>query len=401
MTTLTQANHQWSTRPADERFWTIAEAKAARAATRARSFDVDRPVTDLRAEAIDGDVRILSRKGNPAELTHHAFGQLATLAGAPAAYLRRLPATLVAQNLNHGLKALGGTTEQVSLMLEGTAAQDKASAPALTLRALTSQKYSRIWDTEFLDLCARLEHQGWRPPPARPSPAAPNGRTRLATAEDVLKTRTLAGLSIQEGDVIGPAGVYCGDRDAFVFLIDDRQMVSDGFRGGLARGVFLWNSEVGAKSIGAMTFYFDTICGNHFVHGVSGMQSVRFSHVGSVQTRWADASKRIRAAGQAYDPKGLELFLAKCRALTIATTRTEVIDTVAEVARAKRLPILTAGLLADAYDAAARRTEDYGAPNTAWGLVSGLTQVSQLQVHSEDRVEIDRAAGRLASILVS
>ena len=61
---LTQANHQWATRPADERFWSVADAKLARAQSRARSFDIDRALDDLRVEAIDGDVQIVSRKAS-------------------------------------------------------------------------------------------------------------------------------------------------------------------------------------------------------------------------------------------------------------------------------------------------------------------------------------------------
>lgn len=400
MTLLTQANHQWTTRPADERFWTVADAKLARAQTRARSFDVERLLGDLRVEAIDGDVRIVSRKGNPAELTHHSFGQLAQVAGAPASYLRRLPATLTAQNINHGLKAAPGDAK-VSLMVQKSApvgSADQELDRGLTLRALTSPGYRRIWDDEFLDLCGRLEDLGWRAPPARPSPAAENGPMRLATEADVLRNANHLGLSVKVGDPIGPAGVYAGDRDSFVFLIDDRTLVSDGYRGGLCRGVFLWNSEVGDKSIGATWFYFDTVCGNHFVHGASGIKSVRFAHVGSVQRRWAESTRSIDKAAQAWDVRGVEGFLAKCRALTLAAKRTEVIEVVAEVARAKRIN-LTSALIAEGYDAAERRVEDFGPPNTAWGLVSGLTAVSQLRKNAEDRAEIDRAAGRLATVL--
>src|SRR5687767_5857002 len=101
---LFSASNQWATRPADERFWGISDARAAAEAYKATAVEFERPWGDLRVEAINGDVKLIGKAGLPATLTHYAFGQLANKAGAPAEYLRRLPATLAAQNVNHGLR---------------------------------------------------------------------------------------------------------------------------------------------------------------------------------------------------------------------------------------------------------------------------------------------------------
>ena len=46
---------------------------------------------------------MLPGEAEPVAPTHWSFGQLASLVGAPAAYLRQLPAPLAGINLQYGL----------------------------------------------------------------------------------------------------------------------------------------------------------------------------------------------------------------------------------------------------------------------------------------------------------
>ena len=84
---------------------------------------------DLRVEASGTEINLLGKSGIPARLSHHAFGQIAGMAGAPAGYLRELPATLAAQNVNHGLKARGDNSKAQLLF---------HSNGSVLLRAITS-----------------------------------------------------------------------------------------------------------------------------------------------------------------------------------------------------------------------------------------------------------------------
>ncbi len=108
---LFHANKQWSTRPADQRFASLQELFDQTLAYAKIAGEKLMSVAELRAEAVDGDVRIVGKRSNPAMLTHWSFGQLANKIGAPASYLRDLPATLACQNLNHGLAKLSGEDE--------------------------------------------------------------------------------------------------------------------------------------------------------------------------------------------------------------------------------------------------------------------------------------------------
>src|SRR5439155_14156253 len=105
---------------------------------------IERPYAELRVEAQGEDVNLVGRGGIPATFTHWSFGQLSARAGAPADYLRSLPPTLAAQNLNYGL---------CNRPPEGNAQLLFHADGSLVLRAFTSDKYSRIWNHEVAQRC--------------------------------------------------------------------------------------------------------------------------------------------------------------------------------------------------------------------------------------------------------
>ena len=47
--------------------------------------------------------------------------------------------------------------------------------------------------------------------------------------------------------MIAPAGIYASDHDMFAFLVNEEYRIDDGSDGGLARGFFVQNSEVGPR----------------------------------------------------------------------------------------------------------------------------------------------------------
>jgi hypothetical protein len=59
-------------------------------------------------------------------------------------------------------------------------------------------------------------------------------------------------------------GLYCGEQDMFAFMIDPTGWIEiDGEA--FAPGFFLWNSEVGRRTLGIQTFWFQQVCQNHIV----------------------------------------------------------------------------------------------------------------------------------------
>lgn len=382
---LYAASRQWAERPDDERFSTLAELHAA--VTRYRALTVEAhkvPFNSLRTEARDGEVYLVGRKNLPAKMAHFAFGQLSRALSAPAAYLRTLPATLAAQNLNHALAGTSDATDRSILFQQNG---------SLVARAITSEKYSRIWNSDLTRRLLPLTEQGWTVPPARPVRADQRG-VRLATEADVLHAGKFE-LSVKVGDPIAPAGLYASDHDMFVFLVNNEARISEpGNPDGLARGAFLINSEVGASSFYLIYFLYRAVCGNHIVWGAKQVTEIRIPHVGDAYGRvFAQVEAQItRYADESASED--EARIRKAATYVLGATKDEVLDRLFGI---KNLGLSRKQLTA-AYDLTVEHEPSSVDPNTAWGMAQGLTRLSQETPYADDRFEVDRAAGRVLSI---
>ena len=118
-TTLTEASRQWASRPADERYTSLLALQQHTHAIRDHSRAVVVPSTSLRAVPTDANhqrLAVVGVNGHPYAPTHWSFGQLASLAGAPAGYLRTLPAELSADLITYGLQ-IAREAEEVGVLL--------------------------------------------------------------------------------------------------------------------------------------------------------------------------------------------------------------------------------------------------------------------------------------------
>ena len=129
MSTLMQANRQWSTRPEEERFTSLTAMSAKFHADRAISRAAMVSSRQLRAVP-DGaqGLMIEGPSGHGYAPTNWATGQAAALVGAPAAYLRTLPAPLVADCLNYGFQVERDAQDVGVLLTRGDAAPTSAAA---------------------------------------------------------------------------------------------------------------------------------------------------------------------------------------------------------------------------------------------------------------------------------
>jgi hypothetical protein len=365
-TTLTQAFQQWASRPADQRFSSLEAIHAAVSHHR----EIAREATNvdlrtLRVSPIDvmDNGKIVARtpmlaapSGQMAKFTHYSFGQFARRVSAPAHYLRTLPADLVAENLNHGLRTLPEATTDALLFSE--------NGDGLTLRCDVSEKYSRIWNVDITSRLLRLnaQHPEWQPAPA---------------AFD------------------GSRGLYASDRDIFCFLVDnDRRIFESLPGGGLGRGFFVWNSEVGDKSFGVMTFLYEYVCGNHRVWGAKGISELRIPHIGDADAR---AFRNLEIELRKYADASVsddEAKITRCRAMELGATKDEVLDRVFGL----RIAALSQKVILAAYDRAEQEADKYGSPRSVWGFTGGLTEIARDAANADERVTLDRAAGKVMQI---
>ena len=81
----------------------------------------------------------------------------------------------------------------------------------------------------------------------------------------------------------GATGLYAGEQDLFCFLIDPQgwtEIEGEAF----APGFFIWNSEVGKRSIGIETFWFQAVCQNHIVWDATEVVEFTRKHTSSVHS---------------------------------------------------------------------------------------------------------------------
>jgi hypothetical protein len=313
--------------------------------------------------------------------------------GAPASYLRELPATLACQNLNHGLAKYADRSDIANLLFHNNA--------GLLLRAFTSDEYARIWNYEVAERLLQLEAQGWTP--ARPDKRFDGGDPTICqTCNGTGTAPALPGpltspclpapCSTCKGTGKALPALYASDHDMFAFVRNDTAIVREpGNPDGLQRGVIVQNSEVGASALKLVRFLYRAMCGNHIIWGASDVLEINVRHVGTARLRWHHYEAELqRYLNQGADQD--ELKISEARRVFIGETKEQVLDRLFGM-RAVNLPRKT---LEAGYDATI--PEQDGSPSSVWGIVQGLTRHSQTVPFADTRTAIDQAAGRILSI---
>lgn len=375
MTNLMVAHNQWQNRPGEERFWDIPEMMAACLKYKTQAIETDPfRLGSVRPVYLNNQICLDSGK-NQALLTNYSFGQLSLLTQAPAGYLRNLPPELAVQCLQHGITA-NKDKEVVGLMRR---------EEGLECRCLTSDKYTRIWNYDIVEKLSRFVSRGWRTPPARPH-NCPQDRIRVATAHDVM-----SGSRIQIGEKIGPAGLYASDRDMFMLFINPDRAIEDG-ETILYRGFIVENSEVGDRAFKITMFLFNSICGNHIIWDAKGVTEIKVVHRGTADERaFNGLSIELKQYADSSTADEKQKIAAAKKFMIPGKTPSEVIDFLFT----KKLA--TKEQLTDAVEAVKVFPEDRGgaAPFSAWSIAQGVTRVSQKADYTADRMNLDRAAGKI------
>ncbi len=357
---LMQANRQWSSRPADERFTSLPAMADHFATLRANSRAVVCPSRKLEAvpDADHKGLSIQGPNGHAYAPTHYAFGQLASLAGAPSDYLRRIPADIAADCLNYGFQ-FKRDERDVGVLLTRPANGIATADPFI--RAATGPNYGRIWNNTIVNGLVDRFGDGitgtWRVP-------GEFGRDVTVTKENTT--------------------LFAGDRDMFVFLADERNRIEipnrrDGRPGSLARGFFVWNSEVGAATFGIGTFLFDYVCCNRIVWGAKEYKEIKIRHTSGAPDRFL---QEVAPALAAYS-EGSAASVVKA----IEHAREARLDNVGDFL-AKRYG------KAAAKDYVEIHKEEEGRPiETLWDVSTAMTAFARTVKYQNERVAIEREAG--------
>lgn len=402
---LMQASQQWADRPADERYWTLEDMQAAANELRRASVEaVPLPIGSFRVRAEEsGDLTLFGQKEGNSRFSHFSLGQLCNFiapdtddghrerAISPDG-LRRFGPAKLAELINMDIAKVSAKPVK-PLWLKGS--QVSGHAPGVFARAFNGPKYSRIWNNDIISRLIDLKGQGFRVPPARPS-SNTDSRARQATPADCLDN-VMAGLGIKPGDMIAPAGLYMGEKDMFAFMVNEGKQINAGGGTSLKRGFFVGQSELGDESFWLTTFGYNDVCGNHIVWGASNVVKIEVRHVGRDVFQKTIGELRVKITEYANSSvSDIEAKIARARIIEFGKDKPSTVDFL----YGKRINGLGRNVLESAYDAAVKHPADGGnaAPTSAWGMVQGLTRLSQASEYAEKRVELDVAASKVLAL---
>lgn len=130
-----RVSSEWFSRPDDERYLSLGDLYDAVKSRTDRAHARTVESSSIRVEASRNNSErlelIIPAEKRPVTPTHWSYGQLCSLVGAPASYMRQLPAPLAGINLQHGL--LNHRAELVKTL--------EADDGRLELRAITGPEY--------------------------------------------------------------------------------------------------------------------------------------------------------------------------------------------------------------------------------------------------------------------
>ncbi|QBF31850.1 DUF932 domain-containing protein [Thalassococcus sp. S3] len=365
-----RVSSEWFSRPDDEKFLSLSELYASVKGRAARSRTRTLESAAIRVEAHRDDPEklalVLPEAETPVAPTHWSFGQLASLVGAPAAYLRQLPAPLAGINLQYGLT--NHRAEQVKTM--------EVANGRTKLRAVTGPDYGRIYDHELVSAVQRIAGDGvgdtrWK------VPGVLDWSTGIYNPMvDVTKDTTT---------------LYASDRDVFLFLVDDLNPIEagtlpDGSPDLFFRGFYCWNSEVGAKTLGIASFYLRAVCQNRNLWGVEDFQEISIRHSKYAANRFAHEAAPALANFADSSPQPFIQGIRSARERIVARNNEDRTDFL----RKRGFSKAETGRIVETVLA-----EEGRPPESVFDFVQGITAVARSKPQQDARLTMETRAKKL------
>ncbi len=365
-----RVSSEWFSRPADERYLSLGalhEAVKMRS-DRARTRTVESAAIRVEADRADADTIALIVPGQRRPLlpTHWSYGQLCSLVGAPATYMRQLPAPLAGINLQHGLLS------HRSELLKTLETDDER----VELRAITGPEYGRVWDHELVSAVMRIAGNGtgdtiWKVPGVLDW----STMTHNPFVEVSEETTTL----------------YASDRDVFLFLVDDTHPIEAGrLPNGepdlYFRGFYCWNSEVGSKTLGIASFYLRAVCANRNLWGTENFEEIVIRHSKFAAHRFAREAAPALTSFANSSPANFVAGIRAARDRIVART-----DDDREGFLRRRG--FTKGDSARIIETVLQ--EEGRPPESIFDFVQGMTALARRRTHQDARLELEGKARRL------
>jgi hypothetical protein len=371
---------QWYNRPDDQKFLSLdsmlnfKKVDASRMTSRTVDTHKVKIIGDYdEANPSRGNIFVEYTDDNNQEHnnlpTNWSFGQLSQLAGAPAGYLRDLPAPIAADCIQWGLKYNRG---KELIKVYGNQAQGGE------LRAATGPDYGRIFDWEILEPIKNLVEDS-------------GGRWKVPG----MMTGSRDGMAVYDPEIPvtnETTTLFASDRDVFVFLVDDRNPIEVGKLANgepdlMFRGFYAWNSETGSKTAGIAAMYLRGVCMNRNLWGVENFHEIKIRHTKFAPDRFA---MEARPALQSFANGSTFSFVEGVKAAKDAKIASDDEERLEFLSKRAGL----SGRMAKA--AAARHLKEEGRPvETVWDAAQAITAIARDVPHQDARIEVERKAGAL------
>ncbi len=225
------------------------------------------------------------------------------------------------------------------------------------IRSVHGVAYTRLWNADLLDVVNEFASD-FTPP---------------QTAMDGTST-----------------GLYCGEQDMFAFMIDPTgwaEINGEAF----APGFFLWNSEVGRRSLGIQTFWFQKVCQNHIVWDATEVVDFSRKHTANVRDGLDEIRRIIEDLIGKRDSRRDGFVEVMRKAMTEKLG--DDADAVAKRLGSEGIP---RGMVKDAMEIAQQQ-----GGFTIFALVDALTKLSQRVQLAGDRTELDAKIGQLLNLALA
>ena len=368
-----RVSSEWFSRPDDERFLSLTELQAAVKGRAAKSRTRTVESAAIRVEAARDDAErlelLLPESDAPVAPTHWSFGQLSSLVGAPASYLRQLPAPLAAINLQYGLTT--HRAEQVKTL--------ETADGRTELRAVTGPDYGRIYDHELVSAVMKIAGDGvgdtrWK------IPGVLDWSTGVYNPNAAVSRESTT--------------LYASDRDVFLFLVDDLNPIEagrlpDGSPDLFFRGFYCWNSEVGAKTLGLASFYLRAVCQNRNLWGVEDFQEIVIRHSKYASDRFAREASPALTRFAESSPMPFINGIKSAREKIVARND----DDRNEFLRKRGFSKPETAAIIETVLA-----EEGRPPQSVFDFVQGVTAVARGKAHQDARLDMEGRAKKLLGL---
>ena len=337
MATLKKAHQELFRRTPDEAYESFDDLYDYCSKQRLQSEDLWERPQDL---TLTHDMSVCSGDGSELFLNDWSFSQMCRMAGVSKETVNRLSHRTASKVLE---ETLPRADKPLQILTTGS-----------DVRSIHGVAYTRLWNADLLDVVKEFTSD-FTPP---------------QKAMDDAST-----------------GLYCGEQDLFAFMIDPTGWAEiDGEA--FAPGFFVWNSEVGKRSLGIQTFWFQKVCQNHIVWDATEVVDFSRKHTANVR----DGLNEIRCilerlvARRDERRDSFEAVMKKAMTERLGNDA----DEVTMVLSAKKIP---RGMIKDAMEIA-RAQGGF----TIFALVDALTKLSQKVTYAGDRTELDSRIGQLLAL---